>query len=129
MPGVPFVGGDDLVVWGYSEHERAALQLIQFLHTDETCKTLYPANGLPVCEDDWSEPPLNSEAYQVFKSSIQKGHGFPNARLWGLVEKRLTDTFSHIWMEALQNPETPPDAIVETHIEGLAKRLRLVLGD
>jgi multiple sugar transport system substrate-binding protein len=128
MPGVPFVGGHHVVIWNHSRHEVPAIKLIQFLHTEEAGKLLYPLSGLPISEDGWSSPPFDSELYQVFKASIQKGRGFPTARLWGLVEKRLTDVFTDIWTEVQREPEARLDTIVETHLVNLARRLQLSLG-
>ena len=127
MPGIPFVGGADMVIWKHSRHESSALKLVQFFHTEEAAKLLHPWFGLPISEDGWFNPPFDSDIYQVFRTSIQKGRGFPTAWLWGLVEKRLTDTLADIWGEALKEPDLPSDAIVEAHLSELAHRLRLTL--
>jgi multiple sugar transport system substrate-binding protein len=127
MPAVPFVGGGDLVVWNHSRHVLSAIKLIHFFHTEEAGKLLYPWFGLPISEDGWSNSPFDSNIYQAFKTAIQKGHGFPTVRLWGLVEKRLTDILANIWTEVLKNPESPPDKIVETQLKALARRLQLTL--
>jgi multiple sugar transport system substrate-binding protein len=128
MPGIPFVGGSNLVIWNHSRQQLAAIKLIQFLHTEEAAKLLYPWFGLPINESGWSTPPFDSEIYQVFKASIQKGRGFPTVQLWGLVEKRLTDVLTDIWGEVLREPEQRLDAIVETHLNNLGRRLQLSLG-
>jgi hypothetical protein len=65
--------------------------------------------------------------YPIFKDAIMKGRGFPPVRLWGLVEKRLTDTLTEIWAEVLKEPESHSDEIVETQLKGLAQRLQLTL--
>jgi multiple sugar transport system substrate-binding protein len=127
MPGIPFVGGAHLVVWRHSRHEQACLKLIEFFHTKESAQLLYPWFGLPISEDGWSTPPFNSEIYQVFRKSIQVGRGFPTARLWGLVEKRLTDTLADIWADIVRQPGRPLASIVEAHLTGLARRLKLTL--
>jgi multiple sugar transport system substrate-binding protein len=127
VPGVPFVGGHDLVVWNHSRHDSAALKLIQFLHTDETGKELYPLCGLPISDNAWANPLFDSGLYPVFKAAMQKGRGF-RGQLWGLVEKRLTDVFSDIWEEVLKAPESQLDTIVETRLNNLAHRLQLSMG-
>jgi len=128
MPGIPFVGGSNLVIWNHSRQQLAAIRLIQFLHTEEAAKLLYPWFGLPINESGWSIPPFDSEIYQVFKTSIQKGRVFPTAQLWGLVEKRLTDAITDIWGEVLLEPEERVDVIVETYLTNLGRRLQLSLG-
>ena len=125
MPGIPFVGGHHVIIWNHSRHEVSAIKLIEFLHTEAVGKVLYPWFGLPISENGWTDPPFDSELYQVFKTSLQKGRGFPTARLWGLVEKRLMDTYSDIWAEVLKAPESQLDTIVETRLNNLAHRLQL----
>jgi multiple sugar transport system substrate-binding protein len=127
MPGIPFVGGGNIVVWRHSRHESAALKFIHFFHTEEAAKLLYPRFGLPISENGWCNPPFDSDIYQVFRTAIQKGRGFPTTWLWGLVEKRLTDTLADIWVELLKGPGLSLDAIVEAHLNGLARHLQLTL--
>jgi hypothetical protein len=43
------------------------------------------------------------------------------------VEKRLTDTLADIWVEILKGVDTDPNAIVESNLTGLARRLQLTL--
>jgi multiple sugar transport system substrate-binding protein len=128
MPGVPFVGGNHLVIWNHTRHEMAALKFIEFLQTEAAAKLIYPQFGLPVRPGDWSWAPFDSPQYQVLKQSIQKGRGFPTGQLWGLVEKRLTDVLADIWANVLKDPEADPSEMIEGQIKGLANRLRLTLG-
>jgi multiple sugar transport system substrate-binding protein len=128
IPGIPFVGGGDLVIWNHSRHEMAALTLIKFLNSIDSSRDLYPWFGLPIREDDWLTPPFDQEIYQVFKIAIRKGRGFPPDRLWGLVEKRLTDTLADIWVEVLKVPASKLDGVVEDRLLDLSSRLQLSLG-
>ena len=127
MPGTGFVGGADMVIWRHSRHELSALKLIQYFHTKEVSKLVYPWFGLPISENGWSNPPFDTDIYQVFRTAIKKGRGFPTTLLWGLVEKRLTDTLADIWVELLREPDTSSDAIVENHLNELARRMKLTL--
>ena len=127
IPGIPFVGGSHLVIWRHSRHELAALKLIKFFHEKEAARYLYPWFGLPISEDGWQSSPFDSEIYQSFKTGIQRGRSFPTAGLWGLVEKRLTDTLADIWVEILKGVDTDPNTIVESNLTGLARRLQLTL--
>ncbi len=124
MPGTPFVGGHDLVMWNHSHHKPAVIKLIQLLHSDEANQELYPLYGLPVSESAWERPPFDKLFYPIFKTSIQTGRGF-RGQLWGLVEKRLTDEYADIWNEILKSPEDQWDSIVQTHLKNLAGRLQL----
>lgn len=128
MPGIPFVGGDDLILWKHSQHIEAALAFIQFLISEEVEKWACPRSGLPTRENGWTRPPLNADNYQTLKKSIQRGHGFPNVGNWGLVEKRLTDAFPAIWTAVLADPDAETDPIVEAQLKTVAQRLRATIG-
>jgi multiple sugar transport system substrate-binding protein len=127
MPGTPFVGGQDLVIWSHSRHQQVARKLIQFLHTEEAGKRLYPFYGLPISERAWENPPFDTGFYSVFKLAIQNGRSF-QGELWGLVEKRLTDEYADIWADVLKSPDSQVGAIVETRLNNLARRLQLSVG-
>jgi multiple sugar transport system substrate-binding protein len=124
MPGSPFVGGQDLVVWNHSRHKPAAIKLIEFLHSDIAGKGLYPLYGLPVSESAWENPPFDTGFYPIFKAAIRQGRGF-QGQLWGLVEKRLTDEYADIWADVMKSPESQMASIVESHLNNLANRLQL----
>jgi multiple sugar transport system substrate-binding protein len=127
IPGIPFVGGSHLAIWAHSRHEQAAQKLIKFFHSEEAAQYLYPWFGLPISENGWQRPPFNSDIYQTFRTAIQRGRSFPTVELWGLVEKRLTDILADIWNEILKKADSDTDAIVESHLIGLARRLQLTL--
>ncbi len=129
MPGVPFIGGNHLVLWNHTRHELAALKFIQFLQSEEAGKSIYPQFGLPVRQSAWAHPPFDQEQYRALLSAIKFARGFPTGQLWGLVEKRLTDILADIWVGILKNPDQDPGAVVEPQLKGLANRLRLTLGD
>ncbi len=124
MPGTPFVGGHDLVMWNHSHHKPAVIKLIQYLHSEEANRELYPLYGLPVSESAWENPPFDTGFYPIFKNGIQNGRGF-RGNLWGLVEKRLTDEYADIWNEILKSPEDQLDSIVLAHLKNLSGRLQL----
>ena len=127
MPGIPFVGGSDLVIWNHSRHASVALSLIKYFQSKQAGKYLHPWLGLPIKEHDWRSPILNTDIFQVFKESILKGRTFPHSQLWGLVEKRLTDTFAEIWAEVINAPSGDLDMLVENRIKELAARLQYIL--
>jgi multiple sugar transport system substrate-binding protein len=126
VPGVPFVGGNQLVIWNHSRHVEAAIKLIKFLHKDAAAKAIYPNFGLPIRESLWSRPPFDTKGYDTFKAAILTGRGFPGGQLWGLVEKRLVDVLAEIWVEVLKEPKRL-DTIVESQLNSLARRLQLSL--
>jgi ABC-type glycerol-3-phosphate transport system substrate-binding protein len=127
MPGVPFVGGEHLIIWKHSHRHEQALRLAQFLSTKEAGNVLYPHFGLPVTLEGWDrEPFINRPGYDVLLKAMQNGRSFSANQLWGLVEKRLSDLLPDIWNEVAAHPEKL-DTIVENYIGGLAKRLQMTI--
>ncbi len=128
MPAVPFVGGNNLVMWNHTRHEMAALKFIEFMENEAVGQLIYPQFGLPVRQSAWTQSPFNTELYQALLKSVEQGRGFPTGQLWGLVEKRLTDVLADIWANVLRNPDKDNDEIIDSQLKGLANRLRLTLG-
>lgn len=126
LPGVPFVGGHNLAIWKHTRQPRLAVELIKFLSSPEIEPDIYPNFGLPIRDNAWSVPPFDSPAYQVFRQSLDTGRSFPNVRLWGLVEKRLTEMIPETWKQAIQNPDQV-EAVVKTQVERLATRLDVAI--
>lgn len=126
LPGIPFVGGSHLSIWSHSRNSELALTLIRTLLQEENSEILYPLIGLPIRETDWSKPPFNAWPYPIFLESFKAGRSFPSGRLWGLVEKRLTETLTGMWDDVLA-AEGNTDEIVEENFKRLASRLRLTL--
>jgi len=126
MPGVPFVGGEHLVIWRSSRRQEAALRLIRFLNRSESSQLLHPHFGLPVSATDWPRPPFDRPEYDVFLKAMETGRCFSTSPLWGLVEKRLSEILPDIWSEVLAQPDQV-DTIVEKHLSTLSKRLETAL--
>jgi len=126
VPGTPFVGGEHLVIWKHSRRSEQALRLVKFLARPESSESLYPLFGLPVAVDGWDREPFNTPNYQFFKEALQNGRSFPPEHLWGLVEKRLSETLAEIWTEVLAHPART-DSLVENYLGALAKRLQTTI--
>ena len=65
----------------------------------------------------------------VILNALQSGRGFPTIRLWGAVEEKLIVEISNIWAELLANPGQDLDACLHKHLDPLAQRLNIVLGN
>ena len=66
--------------------------------------------------------------WQLAIQGVKLGRSFPVTRSWGLMEDRLTTALSALWADSLADPERDLDALVARHMEPLAARLDLVLG-
>jgi hypothetical protein len=63
----------------------------------------------------------------MVQTAIQEARGF-KGKLWGLVEKRLTDRYLNIWVEIVKKPNLSSDAIHNTHLKGLEGCFKIIAG-
>jgi multiple sugar transport system substrate-binding protein len=129
VPGVPFVGGSNLVIWKHTRHPEAAVALVRFLTSPEIQTDILGKNSLlPARLDALDLPPFTTEPpYQIMSQSLRTGRSFSAARMWGLIEDKLTLAVSQIWAELLENPALPVEEIVSKYIEPLARELNRLL--
>jgi multiple sugar transport system substrate-binding protein len=128
-PGVPFVGGSNLVVWRHTRQERLAFELVKFL-TSQATQSVYSthARSLPVRLDALSNPPFSTDPlYKSIVEALKSGQSYRINRLWGMVEERLIVEFSQIWAALFANPAADVDALIDKHLQPLAERLNVVL--
>ena len=128
-PGVPFVGGTNLVIWKHSHNPREALGLIRFLTSQKEQSFYSHSVGLlPVRQDVLSAPEnANDLLFKALSLGFERGRSFRMFHLWGLVEDRLTSAIGAIWQDLLLHPESDLKPIVDTHLAALARQLDLVL--
>jgi multiple sugar transport system substrate-binding protein len=129
-PGVPFVGGSQLVCWGHTRSGAEAVKLIQFLAGQEVQKALGQHAGLlPTRVDTLMQPPFSDmPVYWLVGRGLQRGRSFPCVPLWGLVEDKLTGALSNIWADVINHPGANLDTILTTHLNPLARQLDVTLG-
>jgi len=122
-PGVPFVGGSNLVIWKHSPRARAAIELARFLTSYEVQTTFVPqADLLPARLDALAAPPFTSQGpYQVISASLKRGHGFQAAYMWGLLEDGLVAVLSQLWAELFDNPHLDLERVIAERLETLAR--------
>ena len=117
VPGVPFVGGTNLVIWKHTRHPEAAVDLLRFLTQTEIVlaydksSRLLPARlgGLD------SAGLLEDPVYRIIANSLQTGRAWPSVRFGSLLENNLRTILGETWRSVLA--DTPPD------IDGILTRL------
>jgi multiple sugar transport system substrate-binding protein len=127
-PGIPFIGGSNLVVWNHSPRERAALQLVQFLCSYEVqANHLRVAGQIPARRDALNEPPFTDDPFyhQVYRS-LELGQPFRGLYLWGMAEDRLTTAIGAIWRQLLNNPDLDLDKALMRQLKPIAMKLNRV---
>jgi multiple sugar transport system substrate-binding protein len=128
-PGVPFVGGSNLVVWRHTRQEKAVLDFTRFLTSQPVQIALSHITGLlPVRQDaleakEFADNPL----YMAAAESLKRGRSFPALTIWGLVEDKLSGELTQIWSNLLSNPELEVESTISNHLDPLARRLSMTL--
>jgi multiple sugar transport system substrate-binding protein len=131
IPGITFAGGCGFVIWQYTVHPKEAFELVRFLATrpvhspaslyDHQVPTRLEAVDMPLMEND--------VFHRAYLQSMQRGRSFPTMRLWGSVEDKLRVTLSNIWADLFADPNQDLDDCLHKHLDPLALRLNIVLGN
>ncbi len=128
-PGVPFVGGSNLVWWKHSRQEKLASELIRFLMTKEVQSTFsQKARSLPVRLDALNNPPFSSDRlYQPMIEGSRLGRSYPASRMWGLIEDKLINELNAMWAEIFAHPGLDLDKFLVDRLVPLSQRIDATL--
>jgi multiple sugar transport system substrate-binding protein len=129
MPGVPFLGGSNLVMWKHlpSEIEEDAVNLVKFLASADAGLSLFEHSGLlPASLEALERIPADS-AFAPVIQSVRKARPFPRIRMWGLIEDKLAVGLSQIWNTLLSTPNPQVEQIIAAQFDPLEKRLNITL--
>jgi multiple sugar transport system substrate-binding protein len=129
-PGPSFVGGANLIVWRHVRYESECVDLIRHLVSPQAQIELSPASGLlPVRMETLADPVYAADPHaRVLVDALQKGCIPTPFPLWGMVEDKLSTSFAQVWSDVFTRPGDSLDAILARHLEGLARRLDIMLG-
>ncbi len=130
-PGPSFVGGSNLIIWKHTRYETECIELIRHLISPQAQIEFSPASGLlPVRMEALADPVYTADPhYKVLVEALQKGRVPTAFPLWGMVEDKLSTSFAQVWSEIYACPGDSLDTILSRHLEGLARRLDLMLGN
>lgn len=134
LPGVPFVSGDNLVIWQttrqYPDKERLALELVSFLVSRSAqvrfCQSM---EQFPVRHDALDA--LNCEIKQLvpmLKKTFETGRAHKSIHLWTRYEQQLGRAFDEITKDVISKSSLPVDSILEIHLSQLQHRFSLLMG-
>jgi multiple sugar transport system substrate-binding protein len=133
VPGIPWVGGDNLVIWrytqGYPDREHAAMSLVSFLSSRRAQMRHYHATGaLPARFDALSELAFEPGALaQTYERSFRTGRAYKAISMWTSVEHQLSQALDQVAADVMVNPAADIDSILHEHLDPLARRLDLML--
>lgn len=134
LPGVPFVSGDNLVIWQttrqFPDRERLALELVTFLVSRSAqsrfCQSL---EQFPVRHD--AIDALDCEVKQlvpVLKKTFETGRAHKSVHLWTRYEQQLGRALDQITDDVISKNNLPVDSILEIHLSQLQHRFSLLIG-
>jgi len=133
LPGVPWVGGDHLVVWknvlADAAQEKAALDLVRYLSKKETQIQLFEVeNILPTRADAYDSLsfPLDTTAATLQKI-LKTGRPHPTLRLWRRIEAFLDEMLLDIGSTVLRQHSLPPSEITMRMLTEYEQKLSAVL--
>jgi multiple sugar transport system substrate-binding protein len=129
LPGLPFVGGSNLVIWKHTRHERAALALIRYLTEHKQASEYGLASGILSARNQTfaDKAYKNDKVLKTVYESLTMGRSFPTIPLWGLVEDRLSTAVSAIWQTLSINPDLDIDETIARTLNQIARSLNLTL--
>ncbi len=131
VPGKAYVGGASFVIWQYSPRYAEAFELVRFLSSQPTCIPASPlSRELPTRREAIHMPSIETNIFhRTYIESMQTGQSFPTMRLWGAIEEKLIAEIAKIWRELLSNPAQDIDECLHRHLDPLAERLNITLGN
>ena len=129
-PGPPYVGGSSLIIWRYTRHEQAALDVVRYLTSPEAQVEYAQKIGyLPVRNDALTRPPYSTDyMFRSFALALEKGRIFPNIKLSGLLEDRLSTVLDQVWRNVYANPKLDLQTDLHQWIDPLVRRFELWAG-
>jgi len=134
LPGVPFVSGDNLIIWQevrqYIERERAALDLVSFLVSETAQKRFCQSmEQFPVRHDslDALKSPID-QLVPMLKETFETGRAHKPVRLWSRYEQQIGRTFDEITNDIITKTNLPVGSILEIHLSQLQQRFSLLMG-
>lgn len=124
-PGVPFVGGSNLVVWKHSRLPQRAVELVHFLVSQRVQFHYIPRAGLlPARLDALDTSFFTDDPFcRVIGESLKKGNGFRAPYMWGLIEDGLIATLSGLWRDLFADPELDLAQAINERVGRLAQSL------
>lgn len=133
LPGVPWIGGANLVIWKEArmnpEQERAALDLARFLTTPAAQVKLaaaqysIPARVEALAQYDFAIPAFRAAVEQ----SVRTGQSYPRVKLWVRIMSDLRSALDSITGEVLEKTDEDVQEILQRRLKPLASRLNLML--
>jgi multiple sugar transport system substrate-binding protein len=131
-PGVPFLGGEHLVIWEHTMRVEETLRLVAHLASPQTAERCFSNRDLfltlPARRDVFDGPVFAAHLQrQNLRAIMEKASGFHAWRLSGTIQERLQQCLETIARAVLADPAADIPGLVDEHIDQAAFRLNLAL--
>jgi multiple sugar transport system substrate-binding protein len=133
LPGVPWIGGDHLVVWknvlADTEHEKAALDLVRYLSRKETQVQFFKVqNILPARSDAYDEITFSLDTtLPTVQRVLKTCRPHPPVRLWRRIEAFLDEILLEIGNTVLRTSSTSASEIAKRMLGEYEQQLAAML--
>jgi multiple sugar transport system substrate-binding protein len=133
LPGVPWIGGDHLVIWknvhADPEVERVALDLVQYMSGRDTQVQFFKSsNALPARLDAYPQIEFSLDrSTETMQQILKTGRPHPPVRLWRRIETFLDEMLLEIGNAVLRQPTVPAAEIAKRMIIEYEEKLSAVL--
>lgn len=128
-PGIPYVGGTNLVVWRHARQTEAALKLVRFLLQSTESLEGSPHARLFTARQTVLEALESSPRSEhiSFAQALRTGRAFPTMRLWGRIEQSFTQSLAFLWQRLAAEPTANPTELLHQELDYLAGNLNAAL--
>jgi ABC-type glycerol-3-phosphate transport system substrate-binding protein len=133
LPGVPWIGGDHLVIWknvrADDKLEKVALDLLRFLSKKETQLEYYKLeNILPARIDAYPEIKFSLDSTTAtIQRILRTGRPHPSLQLWRRIEAFLNEMLTDIGSTVFRQPATPASEIAVRMLAEYEQKLAVML--
>ena len=123
-----FVGGSDLVIPKTSQHQEAAVKLVQYL-VSKGSQLDYQAiaYSLPTNKEAQADPfYTGNPLYRPFLEQLKAGNGksYPEVAAWNGIESSLQKNFSLMWDDVAAGKG---DTAIKAHLDSAAQEIAALL--
>ena len=132
VPGVPWIGGDNLVIWRHTRanlgREKAAVALTQYLLSQPVQRAHAQSEdvGIPSRTDSLNALPLpDSQLTKVVTRSLRTGRSYRSITIWSKIEHQFAQSLGKIGAEILKG--TDPSAACHQQLDNFANWLDISL--
>jgi len=131
-PGVPFLGGEHLVIWEHTTRVEEALRLVAHLASSQTAERCFSNRDafltLPARRDVLDGPIYASDPqFANLRAITEKARGFHAWRLSGTVQEQLQACLEAIARIVLADPAADIPRLLDEYVDPVAFRLNRAL--